>query len=51
LKIGARLKIKTATGAGTEIDLLVPAVAAFERPAPRGLLYWIGKLHSLGSSR
>jgi signal transduction histidine kinase len=49
-KIGARLKIRTATGAGTEIDLLVPAVAAFERPAPRGLLYWIGKLHSRGSS-
>jgi ligand-binding sensor domain-containing protein/signal transduction histidine kinase len=49
-KIGARLKIRTATGAGTEIDLLVPAGAAFERPGPRRLLYWIGKLHSRGSS-
>ena len=31
-KIGARLKVRTAAGAGTEIDLLVPAVAAFEQP-------------------
>jgi signal transduction histidine kinase/ligand-binding sensor domain-containing protein len=49
-KIGARLKIRTATGAGTEIDLLVPAVAAFEHPAPRGLMNWIAKLYSRGST-
>jgi signal transduction histidine kinase/ligand-binding sensor domain-containing protein len=48
-KIGARLKVRTAAGAGTEIDLLVPAVAAFEQPAPRGPMYWIAKLYSRGS--
>jgi signal transduction histidine kinase len=44
-KIGARLKVRTAAGAGTEIDLLVPAVAAFQQPAPGGPMYWIGKLY------
>ncbi len=48
-KIGARLKVRTAAGAGTEVDLLVPAVAAFEQPAPRGPMYWIAKLYSRGS--
>jgi signal transduction histidine kinase/ligand-binding sensor domain-containing protein len=48
-KIGARLKVRTAAGAGTEIDLLVPAVAAFEHPAPRGPMYWIAKLYSRDS--
>jgi signal transduction histidine kinase/ligand-binding sensor domain-containing protein len=48
-KIGARLKVRTAAGAGTEIDLLVPAFAAFEQPAHRGPMYWIGKLCSRGS--
>ena len=49
-RIGARLKIRTAPGAGTEIDLLVPAVAAFEHPAPRGPMNWIAKLYSGGST-
>jgi signal transduction histidine kinase len=49
VKIGARLKVRTAAGAGTEVDLLVPAVAAFEQPAPRGPMYWIAKLYSRGS--
>jgi signal transduction histidine kinase/ligand-binding sensor domain-containing protein len=48
-KIGARLKVRTAAGAGTEIDLIVPAVAAFEHPAPRGPMYWIAKLYSRDS--
>jgi signal transduction histidine kinase len=48
-KIGAQLKVRTAAGAGTEIDLLVPAVAAFEHPAPRGPMYWIAKLYSRDS--
>jgi signal transduction histidine kinase len=30
-KIGARLKVLSAPGAGTEIDLIVPAEAAFAR--------------------
>ena len=48
-KIGARLKVRTAAGAGTEIDLLVPSVAAFEQSDPRGPVYWIAKLYSRGS--
>jgi signal transduction histidine kinase len=48
-KIRARLKVRTAAGAGTEIELLVPAVAAFEQPAARGPMYWIAKLYSRGS--
>jgi signal transduction histidine kinase/ligand-binding sensor domain-containing protein len=50
-RIEARLKIRTAPGAGTEIDMLVPAAAAFQRPAPRGLLRWIGTLHYRDSPR
>src|SRR5580698_6401973 len=45
-KIGARLKIRTAAGAGTEIDLFVPSVAAFEQPDPHGPVYWIARLYS-----
>ena len=48
-KIGAQLKVRTAAGAGTEIDLLVPAVAAFRHPAPRGPMYWIARLYSRDS--
>jgi signal transduction histidine kinase len=47
-KIGARLKVRTATGVGTEIDLLVPAFAAFEQTLPRGPVSWIAQLYSRG---
>jgi signal transduction histidine kinase len=45
-RIGAQLKIRTAKGAGTEIDLIVPSSAAFERPDPHGPVYWIARLYS-----
>jgi signal transduction histidine kinase len=45
-RIGAQLKIRTAAGAGTEIDLIVPSNAAFERPDPHGPVYWIARLYS-----
>jgi len=45
-RIGAQLKIRTAAGAGTEIDLIVPSGAAFERPDPHGPVYWIARLYS-----
>jgi ligand-binding sensor domain-containing protein/signal transduction histidine kinase len=45
-KIGARLKIRTAAEAGTEIDLIVPSSAAFERPDPHGPVYWIARFYS-----
>jgi signal transduction histidine kinase/ligand-binding sensor domain-containing protein len=48
-KIGARLRVRTAAGAGTEVDLLVPAVAAFEQSGPRGPMYWIATLYSRDS--
>src|SRR5580698_8330114 len=48
-KIGARLKIRTGAGAGTEIDLIVPAAAAFERSNPHGLMSWLGKLYFRGN--
>jgi signal transduction histidine kinase/ligand-binding sensor domain-containing protein len=48
-KIGARLKVRTAAGAGTEIDLLVPFAAAYEQSARRGPVHWIAKLYSRGS--
>jgi signal transduction histidine kinase/ligand-binding sensor domain-containing protein len=48
-KIGAHLKVRTAAGAGTEIDLLVPFVAAYEQSARRGPVHWIAKLYSRGS--
>jgi signal transduction histidine kinase/ligand-binding sensor domain-containing protein len=38
-KIGARLRVRTAAGAGTEIDLIVPALTAFERPNRRRSMY------------
>jgi len=48
-KIGAQVKIRTAAGAGTEIDLIVPAAAAFERSNPHGLMSWLGKLYFHGN--
>jgi signal transduction histidine kinase/ligand-binding sensor domain-containing protein len=49
LRIGAVLNVRTGAGAGTEIDLLVPAAAAFERPAPGGLAHWVAKLYRRGA--
>jgi signal transduction histidine kinase len=48
-KIGAQVKIRTAAGAGTEIDVTVPATAAFERSNPHGLMSWLGKLYFRGN--
>ena len=44
-KIGARLKVLSAPGAGTEIDLVVPGGAAFETPATRRWTHWLGRLY------
>jgi signal transduction histidine kinase len=35
-RIGARLRVLSAPGAGTEIDLVIPGQAAFEPGAARG---------------
>jgi signal transduction histidine kinase len=43
-QIGARLRVYSRVGAGTEVDLCVPGHIAFEGHAPRGLrLRWFGK--------
>jgi signal transduction histidine kinase/ligand-binding sensor domain-containing protein len=44
-KIGARLKVLSAPGAGTEIDLVVPAGAAFQNTAHRRWTDWLGRLY------
>ena len=44
-KIGARLKVRTAAGAGTEIDLIVPALTAFERSPRRKSMDWLARLY------
>jgi signal transduction histidine kinase/ligand-binding sensor domain-containing protein len=49
-KMGAQVKIRTAPGAGTEIDLIVPATAAFERSSPRGPMSWRGRLYLRGNT-
>jgi signal transduction histidine kinase len=47
-KIGAWLNVRSADGAGTEIDLTVPASAAFEPSASGGFMDWIARLYSRG---
>ena len=49
-KIGARLKVRTAAGAGTEIDLTVPAAAAFTDSKRHGSLQWLEKFYSRSAS-
>jgi signal transduction histidine kinase/ligand-binding sensor domain-containing protein len=45
-KIGARLKVLSATGAGTEIDLTIPGGAAFQRSASSGSVTWLARIYS-----
>jgi hypothetical protein len=40
-KIGAELKVLSAVGAGTEIDLIVPGSAAFESSAAGHWFKWL----------
>jgi signal transduction histidine kinase/ligand-binding sensor domain-containing protein len=50
-KIGARLKVLSAAGAGTEIDLTIPGGAAFQRTASRGSADWLAKIYSLSEEQ
>jgi signal transduction histidine kinase/ligand-binding sensor domain-containing protein len=50
-KIGARLRVLSAAGAGTEIELTVPAGAAFQRAARGGALHWLTRFYSRGGKR
>jgi signal transduction histidine kinase len=45
-KIGARLKVLTAAGAGTEIALTIPGGAAFQRCARSGWVSWLAGIYS-----
>ena len=49
--IGAQLKVQSATDAGTEIDLMVPAAAAFEPAASSGFVGWLARLRLRGEAR
>jgi hypothetical protein len=40
-----RLNILSAAGAGTEIDLIVPAILAFEPSASGGFRDWLARLY------
>jgi signal transduction histidine kinase len=50
-KIGARLRVLSAPGAGTEIDLTVPARAAFQDSARRSSMGWLARLYSRSEKR
>jgi ligand-binding sensor domain-containing protein/signal transduction histidine kinase len=43
-RIGARLKVASRAGAGTEVELLVPASVAFARSAETGAKQWLSRL-------
>jgi signal transduction histidine kinase/streptogramin lyase len=45
-KIGAQLKVLSAIGAGTEIDLTVPAGAAFQHATSGGSMDWLARFYS-----
>jgi signal transduction histidine kinase len=45
-KIGARLSVLTAAGAGTEIGLTIPGGAAFQRCASGGWVHWLARIYS-----
>jgi signal transduction histidine kinase len=45
-KIGGRLKVQSAADAGTEIDLTVPAAAAFEPSFSGGFMNWLAGLYT-----
>jgi len=47
-RIGARLKVLSAPGAGTEIDLVVSGGAAFEATGRRSWADWLGRLYLRG---
>jgi ligand-binding sensor domain-containing protein len=47
-RIGARLKVLSAPGAGTEIDLVVPGAAAFEATGRRRWGDWLRRLYLRG---
>ena len=49
--IGAQLKVQSATDVGTEIDLIVPAAAAFEPAASSGFVGWLSRLRLRGEAR
>jgi signal transduction histidine kinase len=50
-KIGASLKVQSAADAGTEIDLIVPAAAAFEPAASSGFVDWLAGLYLRGQKK
>jgi signal transduction histidine kinase len=50
-KIGARLNVRSAAGAGTEIDLTMAGRAAFQRSASGGSMDWLARFYSRSEKR
>jgi signal transduction histidine kinase len=50
-KIDAKLSVKSAVGAGTEIDLIVPAATAFEPSASGSPINWLARLYLRGEKK
>jgi signal transduction histidine kinase/ligand-binding sensor domain-containing protein len=46
-KMGAKLNVVSVADEGTKIDLSIPAIAAYEAPTSRVLMYWSRLFHSL----
>jgi signal transduction histidine kinase len=47
----AKLRVRSAVGAGTEIDLIVPAATAFEPSASGGFMNWLARLYLRGEKQ
>jgi signal transduction histidine kinase len=50
-RIDAKLRVRSAAGAGTEIDLTVPAATAFEPSASGGFMNWLARLYMRGEKK
>lgn len=50
-RVGARFKVWSRAGAGTEVELVVPSAVAFVRPASAGRLSWATRWYRSGARR
>jgi hypothetical protein len=44
-KMGARFRVLSGASAGTEIELAIPGLIAFESPSSNGHWAWLSKLY------
>ena len=48
-RIGAKLRVFSSPGAGTEVELAIPSHLAFESYTRRRTWHWLSRLHFPGS--